>query len=64
MATRPVQDAVDRNSGAKVYLTGHAQVTFMADGRSVEDAVNEKVTASQVQELINSAIITALNTAV
>lgn len=60
MATRPVQDAIDRNSGAKVYLTGHAQVTFMADGRSVEDAINAKADKTAIPDTSSFATKTEL----
>lgn len=39
MSTRKVKDAVDVEANEVIYLKGHAQATFMSDGRTVEDAV-------------------------
>lgn len=38
METREVKDA--KFDGKKIYYKGHAKVTFMSDGRNVEDAIN------------------------
>ena len=38
---RKVKDAVDLGSGEKIYFRGHAQATYMSDGRTVEEAVNQ-----------------------
>ena len=39
---RQVKDAIDNKTKEKVYLKGHAKVTYMSDGRSVEDTVELK----------------------
>lgn len=39
--SRPIRDAKDITTGQKVYFKGHAQATFMSDGRTVETAINE-----------------------
>lgn len=39
MGTRKVKDAVDLETGEKVYFKGHARATYMSDGRTVEDAI-------------------------
>jgi hypothetical protein len=36
---RKVKDAIDLNTGEKVYFRGHAQTTYMSDGRTVEQAI-------------------------
>jgi hypothetical protein len=41
MATRQIKDAKDLNTGELIYFKGHAQATFMSDGRTVEEAVSE-----------------------
>lgn len=41
MIPRKIQDAKDLKTGEKVYLKGHAKVTYMSDGISVEDAITE-----------------------
>ena len=41
MATRQVKDAKDLSTNELIYFKGHAQATFMSDGRTVEDAVNQ-----------------------
>jgi hypothetical protein len=38
---RKVKDAVDLGSGEKIYFRGHAQATYMSDGRTVEEAVSQ-----------------------
>lgn len=42
MTTRRVIDAKDKD-GEKVYVKGHAKATYMSDGRTVDEAVNNKV---------------------
>lgn len=39
MATRKIVDA--KQNGEKVYIKGHAKATFMSNGISVEEAINE-----------------------
>ncbi len=41
MATRKIKDAKDLSTGELIYFKGHAQATFMSDGRTVEEAVSE-----------------------
>lgn len=40
MATRQIKDAKDLSTNELIYFKGHAQATFMSDGRTVEEAVN------------------------
>lgn len=40
MSTRNIKDAKDLNTGELIYFKGHAQATFMSDGRTVEEAVS------------------------
>ena len=41
MSTRKVKDAKDLESNELIYFKGHAKATFMSDGRTVEDAINQ-----------------------
>lgn len=41
MSTRKVKDAKDLESNELIYFKGHAKATYMSDGRSVEDAINQ-----------------------
>jgi hypothetical protein len=41
MATRNIKDAKDLSTNELIYFKGHAQATFMSDGKTVEEAVNE-----------------------
>ena len=41
MATRQIKDAKDLTTNELIYFKGHAKATYMSDGRTVEDAVNE-----------------------
>lgn len=40
MSTRKIKDAKDLSTNELIYFKGHAQATYMSDGRTVEDAVN------------------------
>lgn len=40
MATRKIKDAKDLSTNELIYFKGHAKATYMSDGRSVEDAIN------------------------
>lgn len=40
MATRKIKDAKDLTTNELIYFKGHAQATYMSDGRTVEEAVN------------------------
>lgn len=39
--TRKVKEAKDLESNELIYFKGHAKATYMSDGRSVEDAINQ-----------------------
>lgn len=41
MATRKIKDAKDLSTNELIYFKGHAKATFMSDGSTVEDAINE-----------------------
>lgn len=41
MATRKVKDAKDLKTNELIYFRGHAQATYMSDGRTVEDAIDD-----------------------
>lgn len=38
--TRKIKEAKDLSSGELIYFKGHAKATYMSDGRTVEDAIN------------------------
>ena len=38
---RKVKDAKEITTGEKIYFKGHAKATYMSDGRTVEDAINQ-----------------------
>jgi hypothetical protein len=39
MATRKIKDAKDLSTNELIYFKGHAQATYMSDGRTVEEAI-------------------------
>lgn len=41
MATRKIKDAKDLTTNELIYFKGHAKATYMSDGRTVEDAIDE-----------------------
>ena len=40
MATRKIKDAKDLSTNELIYFKGHAKATYMSDGTTVEDAIN------------------------
>lgn len=40
MSTRKIKDAKDLTTNELIYFKGHAQATYMSDGRTVEEAIN------------------------
>lgn len=40
MATRQIKDAKDLSTNELIYFKGHAKATYMSDGTTVEDAIN------------------------
>lgn len=40
MTTRKIKDAKDLDTNELIYFKSHAKATYMSDGRSVEDAIN------------------------
>ena len=40
MATRKIKDAKDLSTNELIYFKGHAQATYMSDGRTVEEAIS------------------------
>ena len=41
MATRKIKDAKDLSTNELIYFKGHAKATYMSDGKTVEEAINE-----------------------
>jgi hypothetical protein len=61
MATRQIKDAKDLSTGNLIYFKGHAQATFMSDGRNVEDAINsvsDSIDTSNFPQYDNQQAIT------
>ena len=40
MATRRIKDAKDLSTNELIYFKSHAKATFMSDGSTVEDTIN------------------------
>lgn len=53
MATREIKDAKDLTTNELFYFKGHAQATFMSDGRTVEEAINDIDTSGGTSDLSN-----------
>ena len=41
MNTREIVDAINIDTKEKVYFKGHAKATYMSNGKSIEDALND-----------------------
>ena len=46
MSTRQIKDAKDLDTGELIYFKGHAQATYMSDGRTVEEAITSSTGGS------------------
>ena len=53
MATRNIKEAKDLSTNELIYFKGHAQATFMSDGRTVEEAINDIDTSGSTPDLSN-----------
>lgn len=53
MSTRNIKDAKDLSTNELIYFKGHAQATFMSDGRTVEEAINDIDTSGSTPDLSN-----------
>ena len=40
MSTRKIKNAINNTTGELIYFKGHAKATYMSDGSTVEDAIN------------------------
>lgn len=48
---RKVKDAVDLSTNEKVYFRGHAKATYMSDGRTVEEAINQGISSEELDAI-------------
>lgn len=58
MSTRQIKDAVNHSTGELVYFKSHAKATFMSDGKTVEEAINNieiPTVPTKVSELDNDS---------
>lgn len=46
MSTRQIKDAKDLSTNELIYFKGHAQATYMSDGRTVEEAITSSTGGS------------------
>ena len=46
MSTRKIKDAKDLSTNELIYFKGHAQATYMSDGRTVEEAITSSTGSS------------------
>lgn len=53
MSTRKIKDAKDLSTNELIYFKGHAQATYMSDGRTVEEAINDIDTDGGTTDLSN-----------
>lgn len=58
MSIRKIKDAKDLDTNELIYFKGHAQATFMSNGWTVEDAVNQKTFAGYPKvELVRESFV-------
>jgi hypothetical protein len=61
MSTRKIKNAKDLESNELIYFKSHAQATFMSDGSTVEDVINE-IKETGGADLTDYVTTTQLNT--
>lgn len=61
MSTRKIKNARDLESNELIYFKSHAQATFMSDGSTVEDVINE-IKETEGGDLSNYVTTEQLNT--
>ena len=47
---RKVKNAKDLETEELIYFAGHAKATFMSDGKTVENAIQERITKDELDE--------------
>lgn len=60
MSTRQIKDAKDLSTNELIYFKGHAQATYMSDGRTVEEAVNSMSGGSGGGSIDTSNFVTSV----
>ena len=58
MATREIKDAQDTTTNELIFFKGHAKATYMSDGRTVEDAINEIPTPENLSKYATKQEVT------
>lgn len=61
MSTRKIKDAKDLTTNELIYFKGHAKATYMSDGTTVEDAINNIETGNSNIDLSEYATKEELN---
>lgn len=54
MSTRKIKNAVNNTTGELIYFKGHAKATFMSDGSTVEDAINNIESKIDLSDYVKS----------
>lgn len=55
MSTRKIKDAKDLSTNELIYFKGHAQATYMSDGRTVEEAITSSTGSGESIDTSNFA---------
>ena len=54
MSTRKIKNAVNNTTGELIYFKGHAKATFMSDGSTVEDTINNIESKIDLSDYVKS----------
>ena len=54
MSTRKIKNAVNNTTGELIYFKGHAQATYMSDGSTVEDTINNIESKIDLSDYVKS----------
>lgn len=58
MSERKVKDAIDLETKKNIYFKGHAKATYMSDGTTVEDAINQSMGGESEKLVVSVSGIT------
>lgn len=56
ISTREVKDAVDLETDSLIYFSSHAKATYMNNGVTVEDAINDKIDSVKINGIVTKPL--------
>lgn len=56
ISTREVKNAVDLETDSLIYFNSHAKATYMNNGTTVEDAINDKIDSVKINGIVTKSL--------